>query len=163
MKAPATAQAAVSYLPASLNAADENQSIAVPAFTINIPSWPSASYITHIIKVALQNDFQLKLPIPDNAFYVLAVKWYNAGAVTRYKLWTTGTEVLSYPIYNGEVIPANCELEVWCCPNGLNLTVSAQNLLVDLLATASAESTPASVCSIGGLTTLDEMFLTCLA
>lgn len=161
MKAPATLQSPVQYMPASLYNTDQNQYLAVPAFTIDIPSWPGASYITHIISLPAA-DFQLLKPIADNAFYVLAVMWYSErSGVHRYKLWSTGTEVLSYPLYDNQVIPANTFLEVWCCSNGLNVEVPAQNLLIDPIASTSAESISTSVCSIGDLTTLDEMFLTC--
>lgn len=144
-----------------------NQSIALPAISFTIPSWPGASYIVGIIQLALPADFQLITPVEAALGYVLTVMWVDGerpGAeVKRYKLYTNTLEVLSYPIYAGETIPANAIIEIWCCNYLAPVDDPARNLLVDTLSTTSAESFPASVCTIGALSTLDEMFHTCRA
>lgn len=52
-------------------------------------------------------------PLPA-ADYIIAIRGVvSEGVVTRYKLYSTGTEVLDWPVYAGQFIPAPATIEIW--------------------------------------------------
>ena len=92
------------------------KSLTVAGFTQNLEAWAGASRIFAIQNINIPNqNFCIRLgqtlQVPT---YVMTVKWVSQGVVRRYKLWTNGYEVLSYPLYSGEIIPGEgAQFEYW--------------------------------------------------
>ena len=112
---PAVLQPAKSAKPVILNRL-VYKSLTVAGFTQNLEAWAGASRIfaTQNISIPTQN-FCIRLgqaiQVPT---YVMTVKWVSQGFVKRYKLWTNGYEILSYPLYSGEIIPGEgAQFEYW--------------------------------------------------
>lgn len=112
---PAALQPAKSAKPVVLNRL-VYKSLTVAGFTQVLETWAGASRIFATQNISLPNQnfcirLGQKLTVPT---YVMTVKWVSQGVVKRYKLWTNGYEVLSYPLYNGELIPGEgAQLEYW--------------------------------------------------
>lgn len=112
---PVTLEPAKSAKPVILNRL-VYKSLTVAGFTQNLEAWAGASRIFAIQNISIPNqNFCIRLgqyiQVPT---YVMTVKWVSQGFVKRYKLWTNGHEVLSYPIYSGEIIPGEgAQFEYW--------------------------------------------------
>jgi hypothetical protein len=112
---PAVLQPAKSAKPVILNRL-VYKSLTVAGFTQNLEAWAGASRIFAIQNISIPNqNFCIRLGQNINVpTYVMAIKWVSQGFVKRYKLWSNGYEVLSYPIYNGEIIPGEgAQFEYW--------------------------------------------------
>ena len=112
---PAVLQPAKSATPVILNRL-VYKSLTVAGFTQNLEAWAGASRIFAVQNISIPNqNFCIRLgqniKVPT---YVMTVKWVAQGSVRRYKLWTNGYEVLSYPLYSGEIIPGEgAQFEYW--------------------------------------------------
>ena len=112
---PAVLQPAKSAKPVILNRL-VYKSLTVAGFTQALEDWGGASRIFATQNILIPNqNFCIRLgqniQVPT---YVMTVKWVAQGVVKRYKLWTNGYEVLSYPLYNGEIIPGEgAQFEYW--------------------------------------------------
>lgn len=55
------------------------------------------------------------MPVASRLDFVLCIRWIDSeGEVQRYKLWENVDEILAYPLYTGEVIPAGiARFEFW--------------------------------------------------
>lgn len=112
---PVTLEPAKSAKPVILNRL-VYKSLTVAGFTQNLEAWAGASRIFAIQNISIPNqNFCIRLgqyiQVPT---YVITIKWVSQGFVKRYKLWTNGHEVLSYPLYSGEIIPGEgAQFEYW--------------------------------------------------
>ena len=112
---PVTLEPAKSAKPVILNRL-VYKSLTVAGFTQNLEAWAGASRIFAVQNISIPNqNFCIRLgqaiQVPT---YVMTIKWVSQGFVKRYKLWTNGYEVLSYPIYSGEIIPGEgAQFEYW--------------------------------------------------
>ena len=112
---PVTLQAAKAAKPVVLNKL-KYKVLNVGDFALTLEAWAGASRVFAVQNLDSPNqNFSLRLGQNLNVpGYVIAVKWVEQGSVKRYKLWTNGYEVLSYPLYNGEIIPGvGAQLEYW--------------------------------------------------
>ena len=92
------------------------KTLTVAGFTQVLETWAGASRIFALQDISLPNqNFSIRLGQNINVpTYVMTVKWVDQGVVKRYKLWSNGYEVLSYPLYNGEIIPGEgAQFEYW--------------------------------------------------
>lgn len=88
--------------------------LAVPAFTLPVPTWAGASLI--IAEYPIENDYYFSLKLPIDAFgenFVAAVRYVEDGVVFRFLLFEHDDMVLYYPVYNGEVLGADAVIEIW--------------------------------------------------
>ena len=112
---PVTLEPAKSATPVILNRL-VYKSLTVAGFTQNLEAWAGASRIFAVQNISIPNqNFCIRLgqniKVPT---YVMTVKWVAQGSVRRYKLWSNGYEVLSYPLYSGEIIPGEgAQFEYW--------------------------------------------------
>jgi hypothetical protein len=112
---PAVLEPAKSAKPVILNRL-VYKSLTVAGFTQNLEAWAGASRIFAIQNISIPNqNFCIRLGQDINVpTYVMAIKWVSQGFVKRYKLWSNGYEILSYPLYNGEIIPGEgAQFEYW--------------------------------------------------
>ena len=112
---PAVLEPAKSAKPVILNRL-VYKSLTVAGFTQNLEAWAGASRIFAIQNISIPNqNFCIRLGQNINVpTYVMAIKWVSQGFVKRYKLWSNGYEILSYPLYNGEIIPGEgAQFEYW--------------------------------------------------
>lgn len=106
--------------------------------------WPGASWIVKQWSVLATNRFSLPtVSKPSGVNYVLAVRWTDRmGVVRRFKLWDHDDVVLNSPVYDGRVIEAAFELEVWSIravgtfsqASDLNITSSIRKVVTDFSA-----------------------------
>lgn len=136
-----------------------NQALDVPVFSTTIEEWPEASYIVArgIIQIGSIWSFVVPVTKPSSSF-VACVKWTEAGTVVRrYKLWSGVGELLSYPLYSGELIPAaDVILEIWCASGSLTASISTKWQPI-----IAALDVPADCCSVDNtLYSIDALCLT---
>ena len=132
---PAVLQPAKSAKPVILNRL-VYKSLTVAGFTQNLEAWAGASRIFAIQNISIPNqNFCIRLGQNINVpTYVMAIKWVSQGFVKRYKLWSNGYEVLSYPLYNGEIIPGEgAQFEYWTTSFSTRAFSEEFELLTDIL------------------------------
>lgn len=106
---------------------DLNQKIEIPAFTTTLPSWPGASYIVARIIVQMGFLWSFRIPVvKPTVTFVPCIKWVESGTIVRrYKLWEDVGELLGYPLYTGELIPAaDVILEFWSIEDELTVALT---------------------------------------
>ena len=92
------------------------KSLSVAGFAQTLEPWAGASRIFAVQNILIPNqNFCIRLgqnlSVPT---FVMTIKWVAQGVVKRYKLWSNGHEVLSYPLYTGEIIPGEgAQFEFW--------------------------------------------------
>lgn len=97
-----------------------NKHLLVPVFTAPSLGWTGSSHIVAQILVDFGAEWTIETPIePPNFTFVAAVSWEDLDGVwQRRKLWSGVGEVLSYPVYSGELLPAaGVHLEIWSVEN----------------------------------------------
>jgi hypothetical protein len=132
---PAVLEPAKSAKPVILNRL-VYKSLTVAGFTQNLEAWAGASRIFAIQNISIPNqNFCIRLGQDINVpTYVMAIKWVSQGFVKRYKLWSNGYELLSYPIYNGEIIPGEgAQFEYWTTSFSTRAFSEQFELLTDIL------------------------------
>jgi hypothetical protein len=132
---PAVLEPAKSAKPVILNRL-VYKSLTVAGFTQNLEAWAGASRIFAIQNISIPNqNFCIRLGQDINVpTYVMAIKWVSQGFVKRYKLWSNGYEVLSYPLYNGEIIPGEgAQFEYWTTSFATRAFSEQFELLTDIL------------------------------
>ena len=105
-------------------------------FTQVLEAWAGASRIFALQDIIIPNqNFSIRLGQNINVpTYVMTVKWVAQGVVRRYKLWSNGHEVLSYPLYNGEIIPGEgAQFEYWTTSFARRAFSEAFELETDIL------------------------------
>lgn len=102
------------YYPFRKSTIDEplRTEIQLAAFSYNV-SWLGVSDLLSTWDINNTAELSLQLPIePPNGTFVLCVAWTDEdGNAYRFKLWEAG--VLYYPVYNGERIGVDAQLEIW--------------------------------------------------
>ena len=132
---PAVLEPAKSAKPVILNRL-VYKSLTVAGFTQNLEAWAGASRIFAIQNISIPNqNFCIRLGQDINVpTYVMAIKWVSQGFVKRYKLWSNGYEILSYPLYNGEIIPGEgAQFEYWTTSFATRAFSEQFELLTDIL------------------------------
>jgi len=132
---PAVLEPAKSAKPVILNRL-VYKSLTVAGFTQNLEAWAGASRIFAIQNISIPNqNFCIRLGQNINVpTYVMAIKWVSQGFVKRYKLWSNGYELLSYPLYNGEIIPGEgAQFEYWTTSFATRAFSEQFELLTDIL------------------------------
>ena len=132
---PAVLQPAKSAKPVILNRL-VYKSLTVAGFTQNLEAWAGASRIFATQNISIPNqNFCIRLGQDINVpTYVMAIKWVSQGFVKRYKLWSNGYEILSYPLYNGEIIPGEgAQFEYWTTSFATRAFSTQFELLTDIL------------------------------
>jgi hypothetical protein len=132
---PAVLQPAKSAKPVILNRL-VYKSLTVAGFTQNLEAWAGASRIFATQNISIPNqNFCIRLGQNINVpTYVMAIKWVSQGFVKRYKLWSNGYEILSYPLYNGEIIPGEgAQFEYWTTSFATRAFSTEFNLETDIL------------------------------
>jgi hypothetical protein len=132
---PAVLQPAKSAKPVILNRL-VYKSLTVAGFTQNLEAWAGASRIFAIQNISIPNqNFCIRLGQNINVpTYVMTIKWVSQGFVKRYKLWSNGYEILSYPLYNGEIIPGEgAQFEYWTTSFATRAFSTQYELLTDIL------------------------------
>lgn len=112
------------------------KSLTVAGFTQVLENWAGASRIFAVQNILIPNqNFSIRLGQNINVpTYVMTVKWVAQGVVKRYKLWSNGYEVLSYPLYNGEIIPGEgAQFEYWTTSFSRRAFSEPFNLETDIL------------------------------
>lgn len=96
----------------------------IPVFQFEYVAWIRASYPLGMVNYSLSNNFTIAtLPVPDiGVNYVPTIKWRQGGIVHRYKLWDHPDVVLYAPIYRGQKIGKNFQLEIWNISSSLAMT-----------------------------------------
>ena len=86
--------------------------IQLAAFNYNV-TWLGVSDLLSTWDINNNTEFSLQLPLTaPNETFILCVSWTDAdGNAYRYKLWDGG--VLYYPVYGGQRIGVDAQLEVW--------------------------------------------------
>ena len=104
----------------------------IPAFQNIMPEWKTASMPVYLITYAVSNNFTIPtLPAkPATANFIPCIKWRSGSTVYRYKLWDDTAGILYVPIYAGEKIGKNFQIEVW--------STETSNYPMDILQNASA-------------------------
>lgn len=102
--------------------------IVLAPFAIEGLDWLGASFIAYQFSGTVTGPFGIVVPItpPTNPTFCLCVSWIDGDEVTRYKLWDDVDEVLDYPLYTGQTIPATFRLECWTVSS-----LTEMSLLVD--------------------------------
>lgn len=119
--APLTLQQELDKTPARV-IGDLNKWVLVPSFTAPALGWPGASYIVAQAVVNYGSVWAIETPFnpPPDFSFVAAVAYSDpvTGVWTRRKLWRDVGEVLNYPVYTGENLPASgVHLEIWTVRN----------------------------------------------
>jgi len=107
--------------------------LALGSFSFTAPAWPGASFALGTIAANPGFNYAFKLPITaQNDTFVPVIRWNNGATYYRYKLWTTGAEVIPFGTYGGEKIPTaqSPVLEIWTV-NGEN-PVQADTWYLDI-------------------------------
>lgn len=96
--------------------------IQIPAFSYSYVADANVSEQAYQINYTTDRKFVIpNLPqAPSGVNYVPVIRYRRAGVTYRYKLWSTGTEVIADTVrlYNGEVIYPHFSIEIWTLPGG---------------------------------------------
>ena len=119
-----------------------NDQLVIPVFSV--PAVPGlsvtlASLIFARFTLNLTSNFTLmRVKTPPTTNFIMAVSYSGA----RYKLWGGIGEVLTYPTYKGETLPANAVLECWTVNQATKtITNTAFNLSMGLTTSAAVCTT----------------------
>jgi hypothetical protein len=95
--------------------------ITLPEILIENNIWRGASEIVRIYKGSFTENLSFTNIIPSsNANYCACISYKpTADTIVRYKLWEDVGEILYVPVYNGEFIGANFEIEIWNTPDAI--------------------------------------------
>lgn len=92
----------------------------IPAFDIDDVEDLGTSFIVGVFNyVAVRNLTLRNLPeLPEDVNYIPCIKYrLDDGTVYRYKLWEVEGDEVYYPVYNGELILKNFQIEIWVLPS----------------------------------------------
>lgn len=112
------------------------KALAVSNFDVTLETWSGASRIFAVQNISLPNqNFSIRLgqdlKVPT---FVVTIRWVSQGVVRRYKLWSNNYEVLSYPLYNGELIPGQgAQLEFWTTSFSRRVFTAGFSIETDIL------------------------------
>lgn len=109
-----------------------SQTLTLPVFTATSPGWAGASHQLAKCDLVKTVPWSILMPITPRLDFVLCIQWVDEDdTVHRYKLWQNVDEILAYPLYTGEVIPAgNARFEFWSTLAGVDgFTITAPIVL----------------------------------
>lgn len=92
----------------------------IPVFSVSGIDDLGTSFIVGVFNyVAVRNLTLRNLPEqPEDANYIPCIKYrLDDGTVYRYKLWEIEGDEVYYPVYNGELILKNFQIEIWVLPS----------------------------------------------
>lgn len=115
--------------------------ITIPPFSIDVPFWLGASYITMEFRANFTEGFSILRPVkrPVNADFILSIRSVhdyqdaNNYKLDRYHFWNITDEpgeLPSWSIYNGETICKSFALEIWTV-QGKQFTSSTTPIVLD--------------------------------
>ena len=150
-------------------ARQRHYALTCPAFSAPQKTWGGASMVTAVISVPISVPYSYSLPVAiQSTTFCPVVKIINADlTVTRYKLWSPGTELLPVANYAGEAIPPGAVIEIWSVLGSNPAMTASWNLeLGSVLAPFSPNDFSATPLTTGGIciieaTTLPQMFTSC--
>ena len=122
-----------------------NSVITVPAFGFTAIVWTGASYILTEFQGTATEEFTCHFPFTaPNETFCMAIRWLDAdGLVVRRKCWEGVGEVLSYPVYAGEVIGTEFAIEIWNVEGA-----STASLAEDTTITTGILINPSQCCTV---------------
>src|SRR5690349_20097383 len=93
--------------------------ITMPELVIEGNVWRGASEIVKIYKGNFTQNLSFTNIVPSsNANYCACISYKpTSETLVRYKLWEGVGEILYVPLYNGEFIGAEFEIEIWNTPD----------------------------------------------
>lgn len=99
-------------------AARKNYELVFAPFSYPYPANIGASVILAIYQVPITGAWTVRYPFtqPNNTF--VAVVRFVSGTITRrYRLWQGVGEIMHWPLYIGERLPAGAAIEIWSVPD----------------------------------------------
>lgn len=98
----------------------------LPVFSYTGQTWLGASRVAAVINYAVGHNFVMStLPTkPGGANFVPCIKWRIGTTVYRYKLWDDEDCVLYAPLYDGEKIGANFQIELWTISSSTTVSLT---------------------------------------
>jgi len=92
-----------------------NKTLSLPTFTATSPGWSGASHQLAKCDYTSTTPWSIMMPVVKRLDFVLCIRWIDDDDVVhRYKLWENVDEILAYPLYTGERIPAGiARFEFW--------------------------------------------------
>lgn len=105
-----------------------NAQVQFPAFNAVTAAWPGASYAITTLPANPGFNYAFRLPITaQSSSFVPVIRFNNGATYYRYKLWTTGTEIVPFELYSGQKIVAgyNPVLEIWTVQGSTTAAMSA--------------------------------------
>lgn len=95
--------------------------LALAADAFAVPEWVGVSELIaeYPVDSAVGSFVITKLPVQQDD-YIIAIRATNADGetLTRFKLYSTGFEVLTFPIYADQLIPGtDVTIEIWSASN----------------------------------------------
>jgi hypothetical protein len=115
--------------------------LALQSFAFSYEVWADASYALGTIGANPGFDYAFTLPVlRQSTAFVPVIRWNDGTTYYRYKLWTTGTEMVPYDLYAGETIPTaqNPVLEIWNVQGQLVLTMPSWTVEISPISTPSS-------------------------
>lgn len=111
-----------------------NKTITLPAFTATSPGWAGASHQLAKCDYTSTTAWSIMMPVEPRLDCVICIRWIDEdGTVHRYKLWRGVDEILAYPVYTGEVIPAGiARFEFWSTLAGADGFTIASPIVLDI-------------------------------
>jgi hypothetical protein len=102
--------------------------LALAADEFAVPSWVGVSELIaeYPVDSAVGSFVVTNLPAESDD-YIIAIRGTNPDGetLTRFKFYSTGDEVLTFPVYNGELIPGDdATIEIWSCESTPASTVN---------------------------------------
>lgn len=155
---------------------DKNLRILIPAFSTTYAGWPGSSYVVARVIITLDESWSIITPVlyPTEFNACAVIRWVAVDdTVQRYKLWEDVSEVLAYPLYAGEPIPAGTvALEFWCVNDGLSTMTLPEDWYLETSkltlpsnyndTTLSVLTQSSAICETGSETTLAGLFSKCV-
>lgn len=129
--------------------------ISIPSFSYTGIIWKQASELVVQYNYTTTKNFVIsELPIkPAAANFIICIKFRVGTTVYRYKLWTTGTEILPFaPQYTGQLIKKNCVIEIWNVNDG-GITVSSAS---DINIATSIRTLPVALSDLSDVKNAEE-------
>lgn len=105
-----------------------NAQVQFAAFSAVAAAWPGASYAITTLPANPGFNYAFTLPItPAATTFVPVIRFNNGATYYRYKLWSTGTEMVPFELYAGQKIVSsyNPVLEIWTVQGSLAPAMSA--------------------------------------
>lgn len=106
----------------------------LPVFQATFIDWIGASRPVYLINYAVSNNFTIAtLPEkPSGANYIPCIKWRSGNTVYRYKLWDHEDGKLYVPVYSGQKIGKNFQIEIWTTQGATASQAEAINIYTSI-------------------------------